>query len=91
MMIQEGRRLMLIAIKVVNCTDGDAIINQTAPRKFLRAVGLMPGGQLLIESQITEGHDLATQSAAIKQITTWLRANRPAWNSHSNNLCLQRS
>lgn len=71
---------MTLTIKVWNCKDGDAIINRTAPRKLLVARGYLPSGQEFITSKVHEGHDPLTQNAAVREITGWLRANRPTWN-----------
>jgi hypothetical protein len=69
----------MITIQVLNAVDGDATIAGTAPRKLSIARGLLPSGQLFMESKVHEGHEPEVQNAAVRELTTWLQDNRPDW------------
>ena len=45
----------------------------------MMAVGYMPGGQELIRGGVHAGHAPSVQSAAIAEISSWLRKHRPGW------------
>jgi hypothetical protein len=45
-----------------------------------RALGYLPGGQVLIEGHILAGHAPSVQAAAVKDVSDWLHVHRPGWN-----------
>jgi hypothetical protein len=72
---------MMITIKVY------PVAGDGAPQCIAR--GYMPSGQELIQSSIHATHDPASQSAAVKEVSTWIHANRPGWNIEIDGPTLQ--
>lgn len=68
---------MLITIRVHNVRVLDNDGKDLGPH--CRAVGYMPGGQVLIEGRITGGHSPSCQGQAVKDVADWLRKHRAGW------------
>jgi hypothetical protein len=68
------RRLITIRVHDVRVFHGT---EEQGPH--CRAIGYMPGGQILIEGCICAGHSPSVQAAAMKDVSDWLHSHRPGW------------